>query len=208
MRPDTPVYAIQDLGLTSSDYAFHSLEDMATFYIEQIKTIQPNGPYRIAGYSMGGSIAFEIARQLQERYHETISFLGLIDSWAIFTEIFHDQQHFIQAMRRQQQAFKQQYKDYSFTEADEWLTCQWNRMQLLCQYKPLKSDLACTLFKAKALLPEYVAIDDPLNHWQQFTYSTIKQYTLCGNHETILSDSGADQLASYLNRLGEDDADL
>jgi len=56
-----------------------NIEAMAQAYIEKIKTLQPQGPYRIAGWSLGGTIAFEMAHQL-ETMGETVSFLGLIDS--------------------------------------------------------------------------------------------------------------------------------
>jgi len=56
-----------------------NIEEMARDYIEKIKTLQPQGPYRIAGWSLGGTIAFEMAYQL-ETMGETVSFLGLIDS--------------------------------------------------------------------------------------------------------------------------------
>ena len=48
-------------------------------YIDKIKQIQPHGPYYIAGWSVGGTIAFEIARQL-EKENRKVAFLGLIDS--------------------------------------------------------------------------------------------------------------------------------
>lgn len=56
-----------------------TIEDMATKYIMKIKSVQPAGPYRIAGWSMGGMIAFEIARQL-ELAGDEIGLLVLIDS--------------------------------------------------------------------------------------------------------------------------------
>ena len=55
-----------------------SIEKTAATYIEKIKKIQPVGPYYIAGWSMGGTIAFEIIRQLEEMKEE-IKFAGLID---------------------------------------------------------------------------------------------------------------------------------
>jgi amino acid adenylation domain-containing protein len=56
-----------------------TIPGLASTYIETLKKIQPNGPYYIAGWSLGGAIAFEMARQLEEQNQE-IAFLGLIDS--------------------------------------------------------------------------------------------------------------------------------
>ncbi len=55
------------------------IRDLATSYIRGIKTIQPVGPYYICGWSIGGSIAFEIARQLEQENRE-IHFLGIVDA--------------------------------------------------------------------------------------------------------------------------------
>jgi thioesterase domain-containing protein/acyl carrier protein len=58
-----------------------TIEELAQKYIEKIKKVQPpgHGPYFIAGWSIGGTIAFEIARQLQKE-KEQLAFLGLIES--------------------------------------------------------------------------------------------------------------------------------
>lgn len=56
-----------------------SIYEIARQYIGKIKSIQPNGPYFIAGWSMGGIIAFEIVRQLEEM-NENIGYLAIIDS--------------------------------------------------------------------------------------------------------------------------------
>lgn len=52
---------------------------IATHYIEAIRRIQPQGPYYISGYSSGGKLAFEVARQL-EHARENVAFVGLIDT--------------------------------------------------------------------------------------------------------------------------------
>ena len=54
---------------------------MATHYIEAVQTIQPQGPYLLGGWSLGGTVAFEMARQLQEAGHQ-VALLALLDSWA------------------------------------------------------------------------------------------------------------------------------
>jgi thioesterase domain-containing protein/acyl carrier protein len=56
-----------------------TIEGLAESYIETMKKVQPDGPYFIAGWSLGGTIAFEIAARL-ELMNEQIGFLGLIDS--------------------------------------------------------------------------------------------------------------------------------
>ena len=56
-----------------------TIEALAGLYAEKIRKIQPHGPYFIAGWSIGGTIAFEMVRQLEEA-GETPGFLALIDA--------------------------------------------------------------------------------------------------------------------------------
>lgn len=56
-----------------------SINETAKTYIKKIKRIQTHGPYYLAGWSIGGTIAFEILRQL-EKVNEAVIFFALIDS--------------------------------------------------------------------------------------------------------------------------------
>jgi FkbH-like protein len=55
-----------------------TIEDMAARFVEEIRAVQPHGPYAIGGYSFGGVVAFEIAQRLR-RAGEDIAVLALID---------------------------------------------------------------------------------------------------------------------------------
>lgn len=70
------------MGLTLHDEpaSFKSLEAVATRHVENIRAHQPRGPYRILGYSYGGKLAFEVARQVRE-LGEEIEFLGVLDGY-------------------------------------------------------------------------------------------------------------------------------
>jgi acetoacetyl-CoA synthetase len=75
-----PVYGIEAQGLDGSAEPFDNIEDMARFYIEAIRQVQPHGPYLLAGFSFGGLVALEMA-QLLSRENETVQFLALLDSF-------------------------------------------------------------------------------------------------------------------------------
>jgi thioesterase domain-containing protein/aryl carrier-like protein len=62
---DQPVYALQAKGLYGDDTPHRRFEDMATDYLREIRTVQPQGPYLIGGFSGGGVTAFEMAHQLR-----------------------------------------------------------------------------------------------------------------------------------------------
>lgn len=59
------LYGLQARGFDGKQSPFRRIEDMARYYIEEIVRVQPDSPYIIGGWCMGGTIAFEIARQLR-----------------------------------------------------------------------------------------------------------------------------------------------
>ncbi|XP_054742931.1 fatty acid synthase [Anastrepha obliqua] len=66
-RLDCPVYGLQ----CTADADLNSIEDLAKFYIKHIRKVQPKGPYAIAGYSFGATIAFAMAVELEQNKEKT-----------------------------------------------------------------------------------------------------------------------------------------
>jgi amino acid adenylation domain-containing protein len=77
---DQPVYGLQSRGLDGLSEPFTRVEEMAAHYIEELRGVCPEGPYHLGGWSMGGLVAFEMARQLSARGQRVAS-LALIDSF-------------------------------------------------------------------------------------------------------------------------------
>lgn len=75
---DRPFYALRPRGFNRGEDCFRSFEEIVTTYVTAIVNRQPQGPYAIAGYSLGCRIAFEIAKKLEAR-GERVAFLGCID---------------------------------------------------------------------------------------------------------------------------------
>ncbi len=76
---DQPVYAFKPCE-PEQIAAFPTVESMAKHYVEELRRIQPNGPYRLGGYCFGGNIAYEMACQL-EAAGERVCLLALMDAW-------------------------------------------------------------------------------------------------------------------------------
>ena len=76
-----PFYGLQSLGLSGKQKPLTTIEEMATSYIEALQEIQPHGPYYLGGWSMGGVVAWEMARQLEE-VGQKVALLALIDTYA------------------------------------------------------------------------------------------------------------------------------
>jgi thioesterase domain-containing protein/acyl carrier protein len=79
MGADRPVYGLQARGLYGDNEPHLTFEEMAADYIAEIKTVQPHGPYLLAGYSGGGIAAYEIARQLVEA-GEQVAHVVMLDT--------------------------------------------------------------------------------------------------------------------------------
>ncbi|WP_022706034.1 type I polyketide synthase [Paracoccus zeaxanthinifaciens] len=79
LSPDRPVWGLQAQGLFGDAPPHETLAEAAASCIEEILTIQPEGPYLVAGFSGGGLTALEIARQLDARGHE-IARLVMLDT--------------------------------------------------------------------------------------------------------------------------------
>ena len=74
-----PIYGLP--GVPLGQVQLHTLECMATRMVGIIRSVQQHGPYRLAGWSFGGLLAYEVAQQLLG-LDETVAFVGLIDTYA------------------------------------------------------------------------------------------------------------------------------
>src|SRR5208282_3315997 len=76
---DQPTYGLQARGLEEGLQPHSRIEEMAAYYIEALRTVQPAGPYLLGGWSMGGVVAFEMAQQFHAQ-GERVALLVLLDT--------------------------------------------------------------------------------------------------------------------------------
>ena len=74
-----PVYALQAYGLDQEKLPHRDIPAMAAHYIAALREVQPHGPYALCGYSFGGLVVYDMARQLAEA-GERMDMLALLDS--------------------------------------------------------------------------------------------------------------------------------
>ena len=82
LGPDQPVFGIQMHCGDGTTDPLSSLEAIAARCVEDLSAFQPEGPYRLAGYSFAGMLAFEMARQLSAEGRE-VDLAAVIDTGAI-----------------------------------------------------------------------------------------------------------------------------
>lgn len=104
---DQPIYGIQALGLSNETVVPPSIEEISKTHLQEILKIHPDGPFALAGYSLGGFIAFEIAKQLKKMGKE-VKMLGVIDTY-----VYDLHQH--KPMIKPQANLKRQFQKILFT---------------------------------------------------------------------------------------------
>jgi len=85
---DQPFYGLRARGLDGIQEPLGSIEEMATVYISEIRKVQPQGPYRIGGFCIGGVVAFEMAQQLV-RQGEKVDLLAIINQPPPNSDYYH-----------------------------------------------------------------------------------------------------------------------
>lgn len=81
---DQPFFGLQAPGLEDGNEPLTSVEELAGYFAGQIRELRLSGPYVITGYCAGATIAFELARQLQQDgtvIHSVIFFAGAYPTW-------------------------------------------------------------------------------------------------------------------------------
>jgi amino acid adenylation domain-containing protein len=86
LKTEHPFYALQRPDLNGKPLSDQSVEGLATQALEEIRTVQPEGPYYLAGHCFGGIVMFEMAQQLRNQ-GEKVALLVLIDSYAPSTTL-------------------------------------------------------------------------------------------------------------------------
>ena len=74
------IHGMQTKGIDGVEEPFDRIEDMAQFYLDAIREVQPHGPYLLIGYSLGGLVTLEMAQRLSES-GEKIALLAMLDSY-------------------------------------------------------------------------------------------------------------------------------
>ena len=189
------LFGIQDISIDGDDLRFQSIEDMAKYYLKQIKKIYKGDYYHIGGASFGATVAFEMAHQIIKS-GKKVSFLGIFDGWSKYPD----------DLMRTHSATLLQYKDTVLSaiekqKSDYLESLEDYRRGLLVQYiiKPLNS--SAVLFKASELWDTFVSIDDLNNGWSSFILGRLETHKVTGNHETIFFEPNVQKLSKIIDQL-------
>ena len=83
--PESPFYLMPTIGIDDEVFPW-TIESIAAIHVAELRKQQPHGPYRVAGFCIGGTIAFEMARQLVAA-GQKVDRLVIVDSTALNVRI-------------------------------------------------------------------------------------------------------------------------
>ena len=221
LDPNQPFYGLQAAGLNGEEEPCSDIKIMATRYIQALQTLQPQGPYLLGGWSMGGVIAFEMATQLQSQ-GQKIALLALIDAIAPISsteptdiddvtllsrfvqDIFglsleypdFSVERLKQQSPEQRLAYVLEQEQISNLPIRHLFNVFKTNFRAMQSYLPPVYGDRVTLFKAS----EQFAQDyqDPTMGWGQLTTKEVEIHIVPGNHYTIIGKPHVQVLAERL----------
>jgi thioesterase domain-containing protein len=220
--PEQPIYGLQARGLDGKETPNLSVHQMAADYIQDIRSVQPQGPYCIGGFSAGGVVAFEMARQLRAAGQE-VAILALLDS-----RVESAKQSTIEASKERltrtvafnlRYAFhiglltfaRQKFRNLRMrANIRLWtiknslgvkpsaraLDVEEAFLLALRNYVPQSYEGDANLFRAKDELCSY---SDPTLGWGDLVKGRLEILEISGDHDTILHEPHIGMLARVLN---------
>ncbi|MFN8459769.1 MAG: thioesterase domain-containing protein, partial [Anaerolineae bacterium] len=223
---EQPFYGLQHPGLYSEEKLFSQVEVMAAHYIEAIRTLQPEGPYLLGGWSLGAVIAFEMARQFRTHGHE-VALLALLDpprpsaptggqanGTAMLVNFGQDfgltldastisSDHFQQLKPDQQLGYiLAQAKSANLVAADVDLDQLRRHLQVFMANQQARSSFTPQTYPGRVILLQAAerpnSEEEPTLGWDKFATGGVEIYTVPGDHYTLLKEPHVQVLARYL----------
>ncbi|HYF42674.1 MAG TPA: SDR family NAD(P)-dependent oxidoreductase [Ramlibacter sp.] len=218
---DQPFYGLQAQGVDGKLPPLTSVEAMATQYVEAIRTVDPTGPYRLAGYSAGGVIAYEMAQQLRRAGAE-VELLAMIDTLSpaaasrkvpLWEKVWLMRNWTLQfalewpARRRRHQQMEESYKvALEKIKRGETLTPELvdyhlfrNFVAAQAQYRAGRYEGPVVLFKAAQAETLYLHAGPRLG-WEESVAGDIHVAQIPGSHFSIMAEPGVSALVEGFRR--------
>ncbi len=190
-------YGLQSFGLAKGHEPLTGIPEMARRYLEAVRRLQPEGPYMLGGWSIGGNIAFEMAQQLQSAGQE-VGLLALIDTYHPSVMNY--------AVEADDEKRLLQFKsDMLAVGMDPDLDPdQFNRLyqvfqanvQAMMGYEPKPYAGRITFFKPTIRIGGDAY--DPAEDWRSDAAEGVEVHMVPGNHYTMLNEPSVLVLADWL----------
>jgi amino acid adenylation domain-containing protein len=217
---DQPVYGIQARGLDGAEDVATSIESMAADYIRAIRSVQNTGPYRIGGFSAGGVVAFEMARQLRSDGEEVATLvlldtqIGSPDDMGAAAPDFRATERWRRKLLLNLRGVgRTNWRTFAGYKLRNWRMTfhlwqhrrrsrrlnPWEAFMLaLRRYQPEPYEGDAVLFRARNQLVEY---PDPTFGWRPLIRGELRIVDVAGDHDNLFSDISIKDVAEELSTL-------
>jgi nonribosomal peptide synthetase DhbF len=223
-----PVYAFQARGLDGLALPHTRIDEMADFYVDLLREIQPHGPYYLVGHSFGGAVAFEMAKRLEASGGE-VGFVALLDSGMPSGSNATDAALNVQALRalayvyaqdieleataleglaeeEQLKQIKPHLVQMGLVREDAGLAMVRGllnifKTQLRMSYQPDGAQVQQLLFiqaRERFEAAELPALESALSHWRRLSKRPLLRTFVSGDHLSMLSQKNAHEVADIL----------
>jgi amino acid adenylation domain-containing protein len=225
LADDQPFYGLQARGLDPKEEPFTSLQEMAAYYVSEIRKVQPQGPYFLGGFSVGGIFAYEMAQQLVSAGQE-VSVLAMLDANTSDYPVY----------KKHGKSKSRKLKKWLQLDTGELLTHGIKRLQARSRKKvnnmivrfyrkmnlPLSPNLRVHLVRqanqsmgeryqpkpyehpihvfCADQQPKEIVSDNSLG-WKKYAVGPIHTHSIPGNHETIFREPQVRKLAQEVQRV-------
>ena len=218
LGPDQPVYGLQAWGVDGQQELITEIQAMAASYLEAIRRLQPEGPYQLGGWSVGGIVAFEMAQQLLTQ-HQKVALLALFDAYIpsklgvkrddaeLLEGFFHDVPLSVDYLRQldssQQMAYVlKQAQKIGKLPPEELIPRLLHRFQVYKtniragqKYEPRIYPGRITFFQANSQPVEH-PVDSAA--WSMLAKGGMDIHHVWGSHDTLLQEPSVQTVAQWL----------
>ncbi|MGX2997536.1 amino acid adenylation domain-containing protein [Streptomyces sp. JNUCC 64] len=207
---DLPVYGVQARGLTGAEPLADSIEEMAADYAEQIRSVQPSGPYHLLGWSLGGVLAHAVATRLEE-LGEEVALLAVLDAYpqhGVGTSLYtYDDEETPEGRdsgtRMQRGPGGQDVTGVSGPVLENVKKVIQNTAGFMPDYTPrhFRGDLV--VFAATVDRPADKPVGEAVATWQPYVAGRLESHEIAARHKEMLKPTPAAHIGRLLTeRLG------
>ncbi|MGW2834864.1 amino acid adenylation domain-containing protein [Streptomyces sp. NPDC001286] len=189
------ILGIQAKGFDGRSPLPTSLDEMVLDYVEEILAIQPRGPFHLAGYSIGGTLAQAVAARLQERGHE-VAFLAMLD--CVPGDYLATQPAPTAGALREY--FRQHLT--GMAGSGDFETFLDDAVRVILNHTSLTGDFRSPVFHGDAVF--FNAVPNPEgthgDRWKPYITGSVKQYDIETTHHDMINAEPAADICRILGR--------
>ncbi len=187
---DQPLYGLQSREFEREQKTIPTIEDMAAHYIEAIRNVHPTGPYHLCGWSMGGIVAYEMARQLKSSGQQ-VELLALLDIMA------DDREKQLEALSAQIKTTELLAEMLAADRASTVISVNQSNVQAMLNYSLQTYSGKITLLKA---IDQPSSIySNPYFGWDKYVIGGVEVHEIPGDHFSMMATPNVMVLAEKLN---------